>query len=448
MGDPNNHTVTPPEKKHLEFHPDAVEVEYRFVPGGARWTLYVILLFLVSLIVWASLAQVDRIVKTQGRLITTSSTIVLQPLNTSIVRTINAQVGQVVKAGETLITLDSTFAKSDMDRLRMRLNGLHYRVRRLDSEFSDVPLPQPQPDACRAENLEYQIYLRRKAYCDKQLQSYDSNIMRLGAKLDTNRLHHDGYADHVIVLSDIESMYGKMSKAKQGSELDFLRAKERRVEVQSELFRLTKEKEEIRCEKNSVTLEKEAFMAKWQQDIGTELSENRLEKIGIEEELNKARRVNSLVTLSSPSDAVVLEVAKLSIGSVVREAEQLVQLVPLDVPLEAEVEISSKDIGRVRVNDDVRIKLDPFPFQKHGTLQGRIRTLSNDSFSKELPDGMAVYFRSRITLKTTALGNVPDDFILLPGMTLAAEVKVGTRRVISYFLYPLIRALDEGIREP
>ena len=37
---------------------------------------------------------------------------------------------------------------------------------------------------------------------------------------------------------------------------------------------------------------------------------------------------------------------------------------------------------------------------------------------------------------------------LLPGMTVTAEIKVGTRTIISYFLYPLLRGLDDSIREP
>ena len=436
------------QKKFLEFYPDVVEVEHRSVPGGARWTLYLIILLLISLVAWASYAKVDRIVKTRGRLITTSSTIVLQPLATSVVRTVDAQVGQMVKAGQILITLDPTFAKSDLDRLEKRLKGLHCRVRRLEAEISETVLPLPGNDSSAAEKVEYQIFLERNAHYKNQIKAYDSDIKRLIAKYDTNLLYHEGYSNHVAVLSDIEAMYSKMAKAKQGSKLDFLRAKERRVEVQSDLFRLQNEKFEIVYENSSVKFNKAVFKAKWKQDLGTELSEKRLEKFAVEEEFNKAKRINSLIYLASPSDAVVLEVAKLSIGSVVREAEKLATLVPLDVPLEAEVEIPTKDIGRVRIGDDVRIKLDPFPFQKHGTLHGTIRTLSNDSFSKEIADGVLLYFRSRIDLKTTKLENVPDDFILFPGMTLSGEVKVGTRCVISYFLYPLIRALDESIREP
>ena len=161
---------------------------------------------------------------------------------------------------------------------------------------------------------------------------------------------------------------------------------------------------------------------------------------------------------------MVLEVAKRSVGSVIREAEPLVTLVPADVPLEVEAEIPSRDIGLVRVGDFVRVKLDAFPFQRHGTLSGEIRTISADAFTHDPTQGAqggansispdaprpaaGAVFRTRIRLTGTRLEAVPDGTLLSPGMVASAEIRVGTRSVLSYFLYPVIRALDESIREP
>ena len=82
----------------------------------------------------------------------------------------------------------------------------------------------------------------------------------------------------------------------------------------------------------------------------------------------------------APADAIVLEVADRSVGSVVKEAEALYTLVPLDSPLEAEVSVEDRDIGRAATGASVRLKLDAWPFQRHGTLDGRLRTVSQESF--------------------------------------------------------------------
>jgi hemolysin D len=153
------------------------------------------------------------------------------------------------------------------------------------------------------------------------------------------------------------------------------------------------------------------------------------------------------VALTAPADAVVLEVAKRSIGSIVREAEPVFTLVPLDVPLEAEVLVEARDIGHVGPEQEVRVKLDAFPFQKHGTASGVVRTISEDAFTDE-GKGERSFYRARVVLTDSRLERIPETFRLIPGMTVVAEIKVGRRSVLSYFLYPLLRGLDESIREP
>jgi HlyD family secretion protein len=137
-----------------------------------------------------------------------------------------------------------------------------------------------------------------------------------------------------------------------------------------------------------------------------------------------------------------------------REAEPLVTLVPLDVPIEAEVAVDARDIGRIAPGQPVRVKFDAFPFQKHGTASGTVRTISRDSFTpdetrkKAGPQGPQPFYRVRIALDSVRLKGVPDSVSILPGMTVAGEIKTGRRTVLSYFLYPILRGLDESLREP
>lgn len=162
-----------------------------------------------------------------------------------------------------------------------------------------------------------------------------------------------------------------------------------------------------------------------------------------------------LVTLSAPVHAVVLEIAKRSAGSVVREAEPPFTLVPLDAQLEAEVQVESGDIGYVKLGDAARIKLDAFPFQLHGRRRAARAPASEDAFRRDTPGGAAgaaggadAYYLGRIALGGTRLEGMDAKNRLLPGMTVTGEVVVGKRTVISYLLWPLTKALDEAIREP
>ena len=154
--------------------------------------------------------------------------------------------------------------------------------------------------------------------------------------------------------------------------------------------------------------------------------------------------------LTAPADAVVLEVAKLSPGSIAREAEAIFTLVPLGTELEAEVQIESQDVGYIKPNAPVHVKVDAFPFQKHGMMEGILRNVSQDSFRRESSASNVgdAYYAGRVKLKSARLDNMPIDATLLPGMTLSAEILVGKRSVMSYMLWPLTKATSESIREP
>jgi HlyD family secretion protein len=170
--------------------------------------------------------------------------------------------------------------------------------------------------------------------------------------------------------------------------------------------------------------------------------------------------MNDLVVVTAPADGVVLDVAERSQGSVVREAEPLVTIIPSNATLIAEIMINSSDVGYTKAGDDVVIKVDAFPYQRHGLLRGRLLFVSEESSisssEKSGESGLSTpgrssssaFHRGRVELLTTNLDRLPEGARLIPGMTMSAEIMVGSRSVISYFLYPVTRGLSEAIREP
>ena len=173
------------------------------------------------------------------------------------------------------------------------------------------------------------------------------------------------------------------------------------------------------------------------------------ERDSLLQQLQKADKRRNLVTLYAPQDAVVLEIAKLSPGSVVQGAETFFTLVPLNSRLEAEVQINSIDVGYIKVGDDVQIKLDAYPFQKHGTIEAKIRTISEDAFRRDPNKSVGdAYYLSRINLEGIQLKNMKESSRLMPGMTLSAEIVVGKKTIMSYMMWPITKGLNEAIREP
>ncbi|MBF5093601.1 HlyD family type I secretion periplasmic adaptor subunit [Azospirillum sp. INR13] len=448
----------PPPGFALEYLPDGAAIEHAPLPWLARSTLYVLAGLLVALVLWAGFAQVDRIVTAGGRLVTTAPLVVAQPLETAVVRGVDVQVGDRVRAGDRLATLDPTFAAADLADLTGKLAGVEAQIGRLRAELDGSDFtPANNPDAA----VQAAILERRRAEYRSRLASLDEKAGQLDSAIAASRRAQAGLAERLAVVGEVEDIRRQLQERQTGSRLTWLEARVERLRMRDELTALQDREQASAHELRGIQADRAAFIDEWRRKTAEELVEQTRQRATLVEQIAKAERRRSLVTLTAPVDAVVLEVAKRSVGSVIREAEPLVTLVPADVPLEVEAEIPSRDIGLVRVGDFVRVKLDAFPFQRHGTLPGEIRTISADAFTHDPqgaqggvanPDapraGPGAVFRARIRLTDTRLEAVPAGTNLSPGMVASAEIRVGTRSVLSYFLYPVIRVLDESIREP
>lgn len=445
---------TPPLQPRTisEFQSDAIEVEERTPPRIARITLYCIVALIVAAVAWATVSRVDMIVTAQGKLIALSPNMVIQPLETSVVRQIHVKIGDVVRRGQPLATLDPTFSQADVDQLRTRVAALDAAIKRLNAELNGhdyVVADANNPD----EALQGRLFNQRKAFHATSLLNYDAQIASAQANLKTSQNEEATLLQRLETLRSIETMRGTLMDREIGSKLNFLLSRDARLEVDNNLARVRGNQADYAHRVEKAQADRQLFIEDFRRTAYQELVDTLAKRNSAAEDLKKAELRRQLIVLSAPVDAIVLEIANRTVGSVVREAETLFQLVPRDVSLQAEVNVDGKDIGQVAVGQSVRLKFDAFPFQKYGTGSGTVRIVSQDSFApdprNETQRGMsAPYYRVLIDVADVRLRSQPAQFQLIPGMAVTAEMKVGQRSVISYFLYPLLRGLDESIREP
>ena len=440
---------SPKGKTAIDYLPDADEIERSPVPRFAQVTLHVLLTAFASFTLWACFSQLDQVVLAQGRLVNPLPNIVVQPLETSIIQSVDVRAGQVVKKGDVLATLDAAFIQADETQLQVRLASLETQIRGLGQELSgdgdDGKIVVSADDQLQANLLNE----RRANYKAQQMKMAETSA-KLRAALATNQRDQRLVASRLKSLKEIETMQEKMVAQKFGAPLQLLEAQQRSKEVERDLELVGNREQEVRRELSAFESEKTAFERGWRQKIMEELLTVSRERDAVQEQLKKADKRHRLVTLLAPADAVVLEIAKLSPGSIVREAETFFTLVPLNVVLEAEVNIGSADVGYIKLDLPVHIKLDAFPFQKHGTLDAKVRSISEDAFRRDTSgkSGVEAYYLGRVALDGTRLKGMVDGTRLMPGMTLTAEIVVGQRSVMSYLAWPLTKGMSEAIREP
>jgi len=448
----------PVDQAAVAFQPDAAAIEERRLPFAARSVIYIVAALLIAAALWATFSRVDRVVTARGKLITIDPLMVVQPLETSVIRTINVGVGDTVRAGAVLATLDPTFTESQEVATRERLNSMRAEATRLEAEiYGRVFPPDPAGSSPEAKYLALQtaIYNHRHAEYVAATSASDADIARYEASLTTNRTAQKGLQERLKVIGQIESMRQELLSLSAGSKLSLLTTQLDRMNLSDQLAEKQYQEKELLQQAAASREQKEKYVNNWVREAGEKLTQVQQEIATATQQLAAAERRRALVVLRAPADGVVLELGQRSIGSVAKEAEPLVTLVPTDNKVEAEVDIDSADVARLRVGDAVRVKLDALPFQRHGTIDGTLRVITENSFQPDKnrtgdnkPDGQPAFFRARIALGPLELRDVPKDFRLIPGMTGTAEIKVGRRTIISYLLDPIVRLFDEGLREP
>jgi hemolysin D len=442
----------------LEFQSPSQAIAAAPIPRTARGTIWVISSMFAAGLAAMGLIPIDRVVTAQGKVVSKVPLLVVQPLETSVVRSIDVTEGQSVRSGEVVARLDPTFAMADAGALEAQVSTLQAEVLRMQAEAAGHPFTFTDSDPNLS--LQASIYGQRQSEHDFKRETYQQRINGLQAAVARALADADAYRARKAVAEQIVSVRKELERHQVGSTLLSLSATDNLLETERGLANATETVESARRDLEALKAEREAYEQNWLAEVSQKLSEQTQKLADAREQLNKARLRRQLVELRANLDATVLTVAKVSIGSVLQSGDQFITLVPTNAPLEVEGNIMGHDGGFVQAGASVAIKFDTFPFSQYGLAYGRVRTISADSFSGQddvktrsgsvpaRPDGTEPFYRSRITIDDVQLYNVPAAFRIVPGMPVTADIMIGKRTVLTYLLGRILPVASEAMREP
>ena len=432
----------------IEFQPDALEIANSRLPIWARYSVVLAFIFLTGALVWATLGKVDVIVTGNGKVVSDKQTIVMKPLELTVIKEVNVKLGEVVKPNQILITFDPTINIAEAERLQLEVESLSAKFSRLQAEFNNSDYKAASNK--RFPQLQEAIFKQRKDYYRERLSYFDETLKQIDASRKTREDSLANQRKRLKEIKPLEDTFDAMFKQKVTTLKEYVELKLSRMQMEATIDELENALLELQHQRGSTLSSRNSFIEEWRNSISEQLVETERELSANQRQYEKNQlRVDSLY-LRAPCEAVVHEIAAFSAGSAVREAEALITLIPLDGHAELEAEIRPQDIAKVQIGSEVRIKLSAYPFQKYDTLNGIVRNISEDTFTQQGRADIGqsqTYYRARITI-SGKLRKQPEKFRLIPGMEATAEIKTGRRRIIEYLIYPLIKALDETAREP
>jgi HlyD family type I secretion membrane fusion protein len=380
----------------------------------------------------------------------------VSPYSTGVIKRVNVKAGDFVKKGQALATLDPTFTQADLVQLQEHLASDEALVARERAELAGV---RPVfSDIDPHQKLQAEIWRKRHDDYQANLNNFDGQIHSSAALVEQYKSDVQQYTQRLKLAGEVENVYQPLLAQGYVSKLQLMSA----TDTRTEMTRLLGDARNL-VESNSQTMaalkaQRESYVQKWHSDTGTQLVTDSNDLDLTRDSLAKAQKLQDLVSLDAPEDAIVVKVGKTSIGAVYSGGGQdaispgtdpLFTLMPVNAPLFADVWVPSQDIGFVKVGHQVRMKLDAYRYLEYGVAKGIVKSISENSFTvDDNNQPVAPYFKVHVAITEVNLRGVPKSFRLLPGDTLTGDVMVGERTIMSYLVEGVLRTTTQAMREP
>src|ERR1700730_1070644 len=387
-----------------------------------------------------------------------------------MVRAIHVRDGQTVKAGDVLIELDPRINVSERAHLQADLTAAQLEIARLRAALSNLDDPIKAfhpPVGAPPEKVAMQ-----KSYLIKQTIEYRAKIDALERQRDQKKAEQDTIQATLDKLSTIIPIIQERvdirkasSDREYTSKFQYLEMLQLLAEQQQELIVQKSHLREAEASVAALAEARKQAVAEFDRTLFGQLAEAERKADGLVHDVDKSQQKINAQYLTAPIPGTVQQLAIHTVGGVVTPAQVLLALVPSDSPLEIEAMISNRDVGFVQPKQSAEIKVDTFNFTKYGLLHGEVLTVSQDAIVRDKPvdragekssgadstssepKGQDLSFAARISLDRTQMQIDGKLINLTPGMAVTAEIKTGSRSVLSYLLSPLIRYGHEGLRE-
>ena len=443
----------PLAREALDFAPDLLAIQERPPASLPRALLLTVAALVGLLLVWAVFAKLDIIATADGRLVPLSFTKVVQPAEAGVVTEILVKDGEPVKAGQLLMRLDSRLSKADTAALGKDVALKQLTLRRIEAELADRPfMPGKNEPVELYLQVESQFRARRQAYLDAVLQETES--------LNKARADLLGSQQVLAKLTQTLPSYRQSAEAYrklvQEGFVGELAANEKSREAIEKEQDLKAQAANVQSLNISIT-QSERKLAAIRSQYRSQLENERIETLAVlnrsGQELEKSNVKAESMDIRAPNDGVVKDMTTTTRGAVVAAGTLLMNIVPQDEPLQAEVLLRNEDVGFVALGQAVKVKVAAYPFQKYGMLDGKVEMVSADSADpkQQQQQGQAptLTYRAIVRVNTNHLVSAAtgERLALNPGMLISAEIHQGDRSVMEYLLSPVTKVAREAARE-
>ncbi|WP_437883455.1 HlyD family type I secretion periplasmic adaptor subunit [Pseudomonas sp. LRF_L74] len=416
-------------------------------PRIVRLTIWALLGFVLFMLLWAGIAQIDEVTRGEGKAIPSSKVQKIQNLEGGIVSEMFVHEGQIVEAGAPLLRLDPTRFQSNVGETEADRQAMALRVERLSAEVEgrDLNIPDRlrQSASSQAANEE-ELFSSRQQQLHDEVAGLEAQLVQKQQELREFQSKQGQYGSSLQLLRKEIAISEPLVAQGAISQVEVLRLRRAEVESQGQLqatqLAIPRAEAAIREVQQKISETRSRFRS----EALTQLNEARTD-------LNKAEatgkaledRVNrTLVT--SPVRGIIKQLLVNTIGGVIQPGSDLVEIVPLDDSLLVEARIRPQDIAFLHPGQKAIVKFTAYDYTIYGGLDAELEQIGADTVTDDKGNSFYVI---KLRTNKSHLGTDEKPLLIIPGMVASVDIITGKKSILSYLLKPIIRAKAEALRE-
>lgn len=423
----------------------AAQLEEIQNPVLYRSLLITVACMVMAFVVWSAITDISEIARAPGEVVPDGYVKTVQHLEGGIVDQILVHEGDAVKKGQVLIVLNGSGIKEDLARTQSQLLALSLQEERLRAYMQNR-----KPDFTKFGNVPPELLTDQHMFFKNMQasQSSDQSIVAEQVKQKQMSLR-SLYTELKAEKDNLEierSLYAKREALyRRGfySEARYLQSKQALTEAQGRVqvtaSRIGETEAQISEYKSRLT----GLSAQGGDRTGERLDTLIAEKKQTEETIKKLTDRVARLDIRSSTDGWVTGMKVTTIGAVVRPAEPLMEIVPQGEKMMVEVKVLPQDIARLQIGQPVNVKVSSYDFSRDGYVPGKLSYLSAATFTS--PEGDK-YYQGRIAVDHEYVGDSRKN-VILPGMTVMAEIVTGEKTILQYLLKPVHNSLRTAFTE-
>lgn len=431
----------------LRYLSQSALIEETVVPHIIRTILIIISIIIFALITWSGFTSINEIANAEGEVTPIDHVQAIQHLEGGIVSEINISEGELVEKGQVLIKLDGTSLAKDLGSIKAKKLFLQYQSLRLKAFIN-----QTKPDfhligEARNQDIEHE-----------QMKAFDSMIKAKETERDViaeqitqkkeflNILEKKRITltQNLKLISEERDLKKELMEKGRVSKFNFFDIQKQLNQVEGDLNSVESEISQAKNAIDEYQNRLQSLDAKSIDDAYQQLNQSDTELEQVNESMQKLQNKIEHLDIKSPSYGYVKGLKLKTIGGVIEAGKVIIEVVPLKGDLIVEAKIQPKDVGHVKVGQEVLVKVSSYEFSRYGSVKGRLEDISATTFIND--DGTR-YYLGKISLERNYVGKIPGKNLIIPGMTVIANIVTGNKTILAYLLKPISKSITTAFTE-